>query len=395
MTFYLNRNGQSTPFELEQLRTMAQSGEFKQDEYVFDRRREEWLFPNQIDELKDFWTIGEDDKTVALQLPADFVEQLAARQKAAVSAPEVHQLAAKAVALTPYSAPRSPLHPPEPSSPQPGVAQVIQPRFAGQGGDLLVTMIVGYLLSMVTLGIYLPWFICKLHAYLAASTRIEGTPRGTLQLEFTGKGGDLFVTGLVGLLLTIVTIGFYGPWFLVNLTRFFTANTHAIASDGTRYGARFEATGGELLVALLVGYVLCLVTLGIYTPWFLCNFQRLFLGKLAILEDGNTAGSFSFTGAGGELIGQFLLGILLMVVTFGIYAAWFQVALMQFFARHTTVTLGAQSWRGRFSGTGGELFVLNLVGYLLTVVTIGIYGAWWLVKQLTFQTDHHHFDPQT
>ena len=284
MTFYLNRDGQSTPFELEQLRTMAQTGAFKQDEYVFDRRREEWLFPNQIDELKEFWTIGEEDKTVAIQLPADFVAQLAARQKAAVAAPEVHQIAAKAVALTPYSAPRAPIQPPEPSSPHSGTPQVIQPRFTGQGGDLLVTMLVGYLLSIVTLGIYL--------------------------------------------------------------------------------------------------------------PWFLCNFQRLFLAKLAILEDGNTAGSFSFAGTGGELIGQFLLGILLLIVTFGIYAAWFQVSLMQFFARHTTVTLGAQSWRGRFSGTGGELLVMNLVGYLLTVVTLGIYGAWWLVKQLTFQTDHHHFDPQ-
>ncbi len=393
MTFYLDRDGNSTPFELEQLREMAQNGEFRQDEYVFDRRREEWLFPNQIEELKDLWTIGEQDKTVAMQLPADFVQQLAARQKAATAAPEVHRAPPQREGQASSTPPREPARQAAPLPSKTG--QIIQPRFSGQGGDLFVTVLVGYLLSMVTLGIYIPWFVCKLHAYLAASTRIEGTPRGTLQLEFTGQGKDLFVTGLVGVLLSIVTCGIYAPWFLVKLAQFFADHTHAIAPDGTRYSARFEVTGGELFVALLVGGLLCGVTLGIYTPWFLCNLQRLVLSKTTILEDGTAHGSFSFTGEGGELIGTFLLGVLLMIVTFGIYAAWFQVSLLQFFTRHTTLTLGGSSWRGRFSGTGGELLILNLVGYLLTVITLGIYGAWWIVKQLTFQTDHHHFDPQT
>ncbi len=401
MTFYLNRNGQSLPYDLDQLRALAKSGEFKQDEYVFDRRRDEWLFPNQIDELKDFWTIGEEDKTVAMQLPADFLDQLAARQKAASAPPAVHQAPPEQrhVPTMPYSLPKDPTPPPQRALPQRSKAEIalpgqtLQPRFNGTGGGLIVTMIVGYLLTMVTFGIYAPWFICKLYGYFTSSTTIEGTPRGTVQLEFNGKGGELIITWLVGILLSVITFGIYTPWFLTKLVKFFCDNTQAVASDGTRYGARFDATGGETFMALFVGALLCGVTLGIYTPWFLCNIQRFFLTKTVILENGQDAGVLTFTGEGAEFVGQFFLGMLLVIVTFGLYAAWFQVKMLQYFMSHTTLSLGNAHWRGRFSGTGGEILVLNIVGYLLTLITIGIYGAWWVVKQVKYQTDHQHYDP--
>nr|WP_275943106.1 DUF898 family protein [Pseudenhygromyxa sp. WMMC2535] len=35
-------------------------------------------------------------------------------------------------------------------------------RFSGQGGELFVIVLVGYLLSIITLGIYVFWFIPKL-----------------------------------------------------------------------------------------------------------------------------------------------------------------------------------------------------------------------------------------
>jgi len=37
--------------------------------------------------------------------------------------------------------------------------------FLGTGGQLLVTLLVGYLLTIITAGIYGPWFICKLYKF--------------------------------------------------------------------------------------------------------------------------------------------------------------------------------------------------------------------------------------
>jgi hypothetical protein len=38
--------------------------------------------------------------------------------------------------------------------------------------------------------------------------------------QFHGTGGEFFVTLLVGLLLTVITLYIYYPWFLVNLWKF-------------------------------------------------------------------------------------------------------------------------------------------------------------------------------
>jgi hypothetical protein len=42
----------------------------------------------------------------------------------------------------------------------------------------------------------------------------------------------------------------------------------------------------------------------------------------------------------------------------------------------------------RFTGEGGELFVIILVGYLLSIVTLGIYMFWMMAKLLKWQTSN-------
>ena len=66
-----------------------------------------------------------------------------------------------------------------------------------------------------------------------------GGATGAVRPNFQGTGGELFVTFLVGYLLTAITIGIYAPWFVAKLIKFFTNNTTAIAQDGTRFRLRF------------------------------------------------------------------------------------------------------------------------------------------------------------
>jgi uncharacterized membrane protein YjgN (DUF898 family) len=265
-------------------------------------------------------------------------------------------------------------------------------EFNGTGGELFKKLFVGALLVTITLGIYTPWFIVALDKYILEKTTVKRA-RGDIRLEFFGTGGALFKIGLVGALLTVVTLGIYAPWFIVELNKFFQQSSRGRTLDGAEYRLRSDMTGGQLFKAAIVGYLLTAVTLGIYMPWFIVKLQKLFAETTTILENGHHLGKVAFVGAGGELFVTMLVGYLLTAVTLGIYGAWLQVNLIKFFASNTEVSIRGRTYRGEFTGTGGEMFVTMLVGYLLTIVTFGIYGFWFMAKLLKFQLDHTMYRP--
>ncbi|MBK6918682.1 MAG: DUF898 family protein [Deltaproteobacteria bacterium] len=268
----------------------------------------------------------------------------------------------------------------------------VRPNFQGTGGELFVTFLVGYLLTLVTVGFYMPWFYCKITNFVLSNTTLGPTRRGDLRLEFTGKGGELFVTFLVGYLLTAITFGIYAPWFICKMIKFFADNTTATAQDGTRYRLNFEGTGGELFVTFLVGMLLTVITLYIYMPWFICKLRKVIFSRTAILENEQPVGNFDFEGTGGQLFVTVLVGMLLCMVTVYIYFPWFQVKMLKFWAENTRVYFQGRAFAGSFTGTGGEFFVTFLVGYLLTMVTVGIYTPWFMIKMWKFDYNNHEFN---
>jgi uncharacterized membrane protein YjgN (DUF898 family) len=195
----------------------------------------------------------------------------------------------------------------------------------------------------------------------------------------------------VGYLLTLITIGIYMPWFICKLIKFFADNTSATAQDGTRYRLSFEGKGGELFVTILVGYLLTLITIGIYMPWFICKLNKVIYSRTNILENEQLVGNFDFEGKGGELFVTILVGYLLTLITIGIYMPWFQVKMFKFMAAATRVNYQGRTFGGEFHGTGGEFFVTFLVGYLLTAITIGIYMPWFIIKLWKFQFNNQEF----
>ena len=269
----------------------------------------------------------------------------------------------------------------------------VKGEFSGTGGELFGKLIVGAILSMLTVGIYLPWYIVSLVQYVCSKTTLRGTTRGDLTLRFGGTGGALFVAGLVGFLLTSITFGIYAPWFVVNLQKYFVDNLTAQAADGTTYGGRFKGTGGEFLAPLIIGALLTAITFGIYAPWFACKMTKMIHERTFVVSRDAEIGHFDFIGTGGAMGTMLLVGALLTAVTFGIYFPWFQVKQLKFVAGHTRLSVGGQTYAGEFSGTGGEHFKIELVGALLTSVTLGIYSFWFLANLLRFQINHVAFAP--
>ena len=260
--------------------------------------------------------------------------------------------------------------------------------FSGTGGELLGQLFVGYLLTMITFGIYGPWFMCKFANFIAERTTFGPSAKGTVRFRFEGQGGQLFVTFLVGYLLTMVTFGIYAPWFMCKLAKFYADNMVATTDDGSSYKPDFQGQGGDLFVTFLVGYLLTMVTFGIYTPWFTCKLNKWFMSNTKITKNGQQVGDMDFVGEGGDLLVTFIVGYLLTIVTFGIYMPWFQVKLLAFNADNTKINIEGQRLGMRFTGQGGELFVIIFVGYLLSIVTLGIYSFWMMAKLLKWQTSN-------
>lgn len=263
-------------------------------------------------------------------------------------------------------------------------------EFTGSGGALLGKFLIGMILTSITLGIYAPWFIVNLQKYITENLTLK-TEAGDVKFNFTGTGGSLFGTYLVGVILTMLTLGIYASWFWVNLTKFFTENTEGKTQNGNTYAVQFKGAGASLFGTVFIGSILTGITFGIYGAWFMVKLAKFFTDNMSVMENGTNIGSFAFKGEGGELLGTYILGAILTTITLGIYGAWFQVNLMKYFNNNTEITIHGKTYTGDFTGTGGQYFIINFVGYLLTMLTIGIYGAWYMCNLLKYQYENTRF----
>jgi uncharacterized membrane protein YjgN (DUF898 family) len=262
-------------------------------------------------------------------------------------------------------------------------------RFAGSAMELFKELFVGYLLTIITLGIYTPWFICRAQRWFWRNVSVRDDAGKEVKLQFVGTGGDLFGTFIVGCILTVITFGIYGFWFIVKIHKFFLENTSGQTPDGQPVKLAFDATGGELFKELFVGCLLTMITLGIYSPWMMCSLQRFFSDKTKIHVGSSGQVSLRFFGTGGDLFVTFLVGYLLTIVTFGIYVFWFQVKMMKFINENTEITtVSGNKLRLNFTGTGGENAKINIVGILLTILTLGLYSFRFTIRLIEFQTNH-------
>ena len=93
-----------------------------------------------------------------------------------------------------------------------------------------------------------------------------------------------------------------------------------------------------------------------------------------------------FTGGLLGLIGINLLQALIIGLTFGLAAPWAICMKQRWIARHTVID-GRQLI---FDGTGGQLFGNYIKWFLLTLITLGIYGFWLDIKMKQWITKHTH-----
>ena len=143
----------------------------------------------------------------------------------------------------------------------------------------------------MTLGIYFPWFVCKIIGFFCNNTTISVDGSQTAKLRFTGTGGELFGTFIVGFILTIITFGIYRSWYKVKKLKFLYGNTEVLTQSGSRFRINFNGTGGELFVINVLGIILSIITCGIYSFWLIVNLIRFRTDHLEVVESSSLSSS--------------------------------------------------------------------------------------------------------
>lgn len=264
--------------------------------------------------------------------------------------------------------------------------------FYGDGAKLFGILIINAILTTITFGIYYPWARAKTLQYMWQETEFAGS-----RLTFHGTGAEMFkgfikaialigalvlvmvlcsasriqVLAFIGLAIYVCGIVLIGPIAIHGMLRYRTSRT---SWRGIHMGYRGNLS--ELVKMYIKGFLLTIVTFGIYGFWFQANIFRYIYSNVRL---GNV--KFRFDGDGTEYFVTFLKGYLLSIVTLGIYSFWWMRDLNHYMYNNMSLEQNGRSFRLTSHITAGDYFKITLMS-LLIFVTFGIALPW----VLTYQT---------
>jgi hypothetical protein len=235
--------------------------------------------------------------------------------------------------------------------------------FQGRMGPFVGMNVLGAFLSLITVGVYYPWYIARVTRWLAENTSLDGKPWG-----FAGKGGRLFVILLLTLvipmvvlaviagiaaaasvlggggslsgpspmlltqLLTVVIVILIFPAYMYELYRWLFVNLR-IGDARVAWSTRFWPAVGFILLQVF----LTVITVLIYGPAAYVRGYRYFARRTTIVREGSADLAVGFDGSVGQGFGVIWGRSLLCLITLGIYSPWAAARIGAWFARHTTV----------------------------------------------------------
>lgn len=86
--------------------------------------------------------------------------------------------------------------------------------------QLIGWSILGFIITVCTIGICYPWALCMKYGWEVKHTVINGK-----RLKFTGTAIGLFGLWIKWLLLTLITAGIYSFWVNISLKKWITRHT--------------------------------------------------------------------------------------------------------------------------------------------------------------------------
>jgi len=144
--------------------------------------------------------------------------------------------------------------------------------FHGEYRPFLRLWLRGLLLSILTVGFYYPFYQTDMRRFMVEHTRLGSSP-----FKFDGCGKDLVRAFVITYLLTLPTLGMVWLWYTAYRRRYFWDHT-------TFDGARFHCTvtGEGLLSLSAANLALLIFTLGLALPWVTVPTKRYDLDNLVL-----------------------------------------------------------------------------------------------------------------
>lgn len=238
---------------------------------------------------------------------------------AAMAAAEASLTGARTTSVPPVS-------PPPPAAPTP--AAPTRMVFTGENGELFGLLVRGYVLQVLTLGLYRFWFTTEIRRYYWGHSFV-----GPEDITYTGRGMELFKGFLIALAVVLpiqlgaflVLLGLPQAELIVSGTVFLA---YALLGQfavyaGRRYrltrtsfrGLRLRMTGSAWSYAFRAFglWIFVVLSLGLFYPWATAAMERM---KMRNTWYGDVQGDFT-----GEPIVLFRRGIVLWLIALALPVA--------------------------------------------------------------------------
>ena len=209
--------------------------------------------------------------------------------------------------------------------------------FNGSFGKYIGTVLLGFFLSIITLGVYMAWFIRNVHRFFIDNSSYDSQP-----FKFQGRGDNLFVillltiflpTILLSILMVMFVVannGVQAPSFmiiqqlvtlLIMIPYTYLVYKWMIDIEYKNYKIAWETNFWNSCGKIAVEMVLAIITLGIYMPLAMVRLYKYFADKTtASKDDGKLRFGYDIHQLNDFL---FIWGqTLLTIITLGIYYPW-------------------------------------------------------------------------
>ena len=273
--------------------------------------------------------------------------------------------------------------------------------FKGKGDSFFKIVIVNWLLTIVTLGIYYPWAKAKTLQFIFGQTTLNEDP-----FKFHGTGNEMFKGFIKAILLFVCFLAIAGAivYFfelpILGLLSFYLGVIAILplAIHGSyRYrmsrtswrGIRFGYRGdrNEFIKLFFKWVFFTIISLGLYGSWFKMNLRSYVLSNVRF---GNA--ELNYEGDGGDYLVLNIKGYFLSVVTLGIYSFWWQKDIFEYYVDNLSLHKENKSIQFNSTATGVDFMGLILVNFLLIIFTLGLGYAWVVTRTMKFIFDHIELD---
>lgn len=208
-------------------------------------------------------------------------------------------------------------------------------HFEGRFLTYVGKVLLGFVLSMITLTIYMAWFIKDLSKFFSNNSTLNSD-----RFQFMGKGGRLFIILLLTIMLPITILTIFGANFLyptnqsvigfilfegilmiLMIPYFYFFYKWMIDIQYKGYSIKWKTKFVDSFIKILIEFFLTIITCGIYLPMAYLRLFNYFSEKtFAESEESTLQFGFEFDAKKDFL---FIWGqILLTIITLGIYYPW-------------------------------------------------------------------------